>query len=155
MNKFRFNWKKTILISILLVSFSSATNAEIPTTIIKSCYDGDTCTTIDGEKIRLACIDTPELKGKKADPFAAKKARDFLNDLLVNEKVSIKRITKDRYGRTIAELFKNGINVQELTSTGHLLTKLKHSATVFVVEESQHKPRCTMFVRRVTGRDAE
>ena len=88
--------------------------SSIPKTIIQNCYDGDTCTTIDGEKIRLACIDTPELKGKKADPFAAKKARDFLNDLLVNEKVSIKRITKDRYGRTIAELFKNGINVQEL-----------------------------------------
>ena len=114
MNKFRFNWKKTILISFLLVSFSSATNAELPTTIIKSCYDGDTCTTIDGEKIRLACIDTAELKGKKADPFEAKKARDFLNNLVTNKEVSIKRITKDRYGRTVAELFKNNINVQSL-----------------------------------------
>ena len=74
-NKFRFNWKKTILVSFLLVGLSSKTNAELPTTIIKSCYDGDTCTTIDEEKIRLACIDTPELKGKRADPFAAKKAR--------------------------------------------------------------------------------
>ena len=99
MNKFRFNWKKAILISFLLVSFSSATNAELPTTIIKSCYDGDTCTTIDGEKIRLACIDTPELKGKKSEPIKAREARDFLNDLLINEKVSIKRITKDRYGK--------------------------------------------------------
>ena len=114
MNKFRFNWKKTILISFLLVSFSSATNAELPTTIIKSCYDGDTCTTIDGEKIRLACIDTPELKGKKAKPIPAIEARDFINDLLVNEKVSIRRITKDRYGRTVAELFKNNINIQKL-----------------------------------------
>ena len=114
MNKFRFNWKKTILISFLLVSFSSATNAELPTTIIKSCYDGDTCTTIDGEKIRLACIDTPELKGKKADPIPAKEARDFLNDLLVNEKVSIRRITTDRYGRTVAELIKDKTNIQEL-----------------------------------------
>ena len=114
MNKFRFNWKKTILISFLLVSFSSATNAELPTTIIKSCYDGDTCTTIDGEKIRLACIDTPELKGKKADPVAAREARDFLNNLVTNEEVSIRRITKDKYERTVAELFKNDTNVQEL-----------------------------------------
>ena len=114
MNKFRFNWKKTILISFLLVSFSSATNAELPTTIIKSCYDGDTCTTIDGEKIRLACIDTPELKGKKADPIPAKEARDFLNNLVTNKEVSIRRITKDKYERTVAELFKNDINVQEL-----------------------------------------
>ena len=81
---------------------------------IKSCYDGDTCTTIDGEKIRLACIDTPEIKGKKADPIPAKEARDFLNNLLSNKKVSIRRVTKDRYDRTVGELFINGINVQEL-----------------------------------------
>ena len=114
MNKFTFNWKKAILISFLLLGLSSKTNAKLPTTIIQSCYDGDTCTTIDGEKIRLACIDTPELKGKKADPVPAKKARDFLNDLLVNEKVSIRRITNDRYGRTVAELIKDKTNIQEL-----------------------------------------
>ena len=82
--------------------------------MIKSCYDGDTCTSINGEKIRLACIDTPELKGRKADPIPAKEAKDFLNNLVTNEEVSIRRITKDRYGRTVAELFKNDINVQEL-----------------------------------------
>ena len=114
MHKFRFNWKKSILILFLLIDFSSGINAKLPTTIIKSCYDGDTCTTIDGEKIRLACIDTPEIKGKKADPIPAKEARDFLNNLLSNKKVSIRRVTKDRYDRTVGELFINGINVQEL-----------------------------------------
>ena len=112
--------KKVILISLMLASYSSATNAELPTTIIKSCYDGDTCTTIDGERIRMACIDTPEIKGKKADPIPAKEARDFLNNLLVNKKVSIKRITKDRYGRTVGELFKNGLNIQKMiVEKGH------------------------------------
>ena len=104
-------------INILIIFFLSipiSAYEALPTTIIKSCYDGDTCTTIDGEKIRLACIDTPELKGKRAKPIPAREARDFLNGLLVNEKVSIRRITKDRYRRTIAELFSNGINVQEL-----------------------------------------
>ena len=114
MHKFRLNWKKSILILFLLIDFSSEINAKLPTTIIKSCYDGDTCTTIDGEKIRLACIDTPEIKGKKADPIPAKEARDFLNNLLSNKKVSIRRVTKDRYDRTVGELFINGINVQEL-----------------------------------------
>ena len=114
MHKFRFNWKKSILILFLLIDFSSEINAKLPTTIIKSCYDGDTCTTIDGEKIRLACIDTPEIKGKKADPIPAKEARDFLNNLLSNKKVSIRRVTKDKYDRTVGELFINGINVQEL-----------------------------------------
>ena len=120
MNKFRFNCKKAILISFILIGYSSATNAKLPTTIIKNCYDGDTCTTIDGERIRLACIDTPEIKGKKADPIPAKEARDFLNNLLVNKKVSIKRITKDRYGRTVGELFKNGLNIQKMiVEKGH------------------------------------
>tara|TARA_B100000242_G_C42777456_1_gene361953 strand:+ start:179 stop:583 length:405 start_codon:yes stop_codon:yes gene_type:complete len=114
MYKSRFNLIKTILISFLFLGFSSEIHARIPTTIIKSCYDGDTCTTIDGEKIRLACIDTPELKGKNAKPNEAKEARDFLNQLVSNKKVSIRRITKDRFGRIVAELFKNDINVQKL-----------------------------------------
>ena len=114
MNKFKFNLKNTILLIFLLLGLSSKANTKLPTTIIKSCFDGDTCTTIDGEKIRLACIDTPELKGKKADPIAAKEARDFLNKLVTNEVVSIRRITKDRYGRTVAELIKNKTNIQQL-----------------------------------------
>ena len=102
----------SLLIAFISIPFSAY--GALPTTIIKSCYDGDTCTTTDGEKIRLACIDTPELKGKRADPIPAEKARDFLNNLLINEEVSIRRITKDRYGRTVAELFNGNINIQKL-----------------------------------------
>ena len=97
-----------------LPNFSWSTPASLPTVSVKYCYDGDTCTTLKGEKIRLACIDTPELKGKKANPIPAKLARDFLNDLIAKKEVSIRRITKDRYGRTVAELFKDGVNIQEL-----------------------------------------
>ena len=117
----------SLLIAFISIPFSAY--GALPTTIIKSCYDGDTCTTTDGEKIRLACIDTPELKGKRADPFAAKKARDFLNNFLTNQKVSIRRITKDRYGRTVAELFNNDINVQELIvdkGYGNIYKKYAH-----------------------------
>ena len=102
----------SLLIAFISIPFSAY--GALPTTIIKSCYDGDTCTTTDGEKIRLACIDTPELKGWNADPIPAKEARDFVNKLVANEEVSIKRITNDRYGRTVGELFKNEVNIQEL-----------------------------------------
>ena len=84
-----------------------------PTMIIRNCYDGDTCTSSTGEKIRLACIDTPELKGNRAKPIPAKAARDYLNDLVAGEKVSIRRITKDRYGRTVAEISKEDVNIQQ------------------------------------------
>ena len=99
-----------------LISYPSA--PELPSVTIQSCYDGDTCTTTDGEKIRLACIDTPELRGKKADPIPAKAARDYLNDLVAGSTVTIRRITEDRYGRTVAELSKGAMNIQE-----HLVEK--------------------------------
>ena len=81
---------------------------------ISTCYDGDTCTTNTGEKIRLACIDSPELRGGKAEPIAAKESRDFLNNLVSGKEVEIKRVTQDRYGRTVGEIFISGINVQRL-----------------------------------------
>ena len=84
-----------------------------PTIIIRNCYDGDTCTSSTGEKIRLACIDTPELKGNRAKSIPAKAARDYLNDLVAGEKVSIRRITKDRYGRTVADISKEDVNIQQ------------------------------------------
>ena len=88
--------------------------------VIASCYDGDTCTSSTGEKIRLACIDTPELRGKRAEPVPAKAARDHIRELVVGRKVTIRRITTDRYGRTVAELFVNGSNVQQqLVASGY------------------------------------
>ena len=94
--------------------------AALASVVIASCYDGDTCTTTTGERVRLACIDTPELRGKSAEPIPAKAARDYLRGLVVDKKVRIRRITKDRYGRTVAELFVGETNVQqEMVASGH------------------------------------
>jgi len=98
----------------LFLNYELLAKSDFSSIFIKSCYDGDTCTAIDGEKIRLACIDTPELKGKNSDHEKAIEAKDFLNKLIADKEISIKRITKDRYGRTVAELFKDGVNIQEL-----------------------------------------
>ena len=94
--------------------------AALASAVITSCYDGDTCTTNVGEKIRLACIDTPELRGKRANPVPAKAARDYLRSVVVGQNVGIRRITTDRYGRTVAELLVDGSNVQQqLLASGH------------------------------------
>ena len=103
---------QVLLITGFLILFPSAVLAQTTITI-QSCYDGDTCTTRTKEKIRLACIDTPELRGSRADPIPAKAARDYLNGLVAGEEVAIKRITKDRYGRTVAEISKDGVNIQQ------------------------------------------
>ena len=68
----------------------------------------------------MACIDTSELRGAKANPVQAKEARDYLNSLIAGKDVDIRRITKDKYGRTVAELSINGINVQRnIVSKGY------------------------------------
>ena len=101
---------------------------ELPKVSIKSCYDGDTCTTSKGEIIRIACIDAPELKGKKANPVAAKKSRDYLNSLIEGKEVNIRRITKDKYKRTVAELYKNGANIQnDLIEKGFAVIYAKYA----------------------------
>ena len=105
---------RIILLIFSLFSLNQSYASTLPKVIIKNCYDGDTCTTIEGEKIRLACIDTPELKGPKAKTKKAKESRFFLNNLVSNQELSIKRITNDRYGRTVGELFKDEINIQKL-----------------------------------------
>ena len=99
------------------------------TVTIQSCYDGDTCTTSTGEKVRLACIDTPELRGPRAKPYAATAAREFTRALLVGETVSIRRITTDRYGRTVAQLITaDGETVGEkLVANGHAIVIPKYA----------------------------
>ena len=105
--------------------------AALASVVIAGCYDGDTCTSTTGEKIRLACIDAPEMKATSRlrptsmqaaayDNTNAVQSRDYLNGLVAGETVSIRRITTDRYGRTVAELFIDGINVgKELVRGGH------------------------------------
>ena len=81
---------------------------------IISCYDGDTCTSSKGEKIRLACIDTPEIRGNKVNLEKALFARDYLNSKVEGKFIKLKRITTDRYNRTVGELYVENINIQEL-----------------------------------------
>ena len=107
------------LVAVMLLGASAAA-AALPNVTIRDCYDGDTCTTTTGEKIRLACIDTPALKGKNAKPAPAMAAKYHLNGMLMGQKVGIRRITIDRYGRTVAELFIDGTNVQQaMVASGH------------------------------------
>ena len=47
----------------------------------------------------LACIDTPELRDNRANPIPTKRTSDYLNGLIADSKVNIRRITEDKYGR--------------------------------------------------------
>ena len=103
-----------LFLSLFVLNFSLDTKANLNLVKIRNCYDGDTCTTENGEKIRLACIDAPEIRGEISNPKAAKDAREFLNQQVKNKYVLIKRLKKDRFGRTVAEISIKGTNIQKL-----------------------------------------
>ena len=124
--------------------------AALASVVIASCYDGDTCTTTRGEKIRLACIDAPEMKTSPRlrptsmqaatyDNTSAVESRDYLRQLVVGKKVSMRRITTDRYGRTVAELFVDGVNVGgKLVELGHAEIFWKYAGACPWI--GQHEP---------------
>lgn len=99
MRKYPFLIIASIAIILLGISSRSQGNAGEKVKIIR-CHDGDTCTTDKGEKIRLACIDAPELK----QPFG-KASRNHLKEIIKDRPVKIDRINTDRFGRTIAILY--------------------------------------------------
>lgn len=95
--------------------------------IVVNVYDGDTInvnidlglsTWINNEKLRLARINAPEIKGKERAKGI--KSRDFLKDLLLNKNVIIQTIKdrKEKFGRYLAEVWleRDGkfINVNDL-----------------------------------------
>lgn len=76
-----------------------------------SIYDGDTMTlqcpdNPDKTKVRMYCIDTPEMKQQ---PWGTE-ARDHLRSI-TGKTVSLVKIDKDRYGRIVGELYSNNINL--------------------------------------------
>jgi len=85
-------------------------------------YDGDTITVdIDlgmdtwkkNVKLRLARIDTPEMRG--AEKEAGKVVRDYVIGMLLNKDVVIKT-EKDKtgkYGRYLAEVFIDDMNIND------------------------------------------
>jgi endonuclease YncB( thermonuclease family) len=78
---------------------------------VLSVGDGDTIRVSDGAKrltIRLACIDAPETAQK---PFGMAARQKLLALAPVGSLVSIQAKTTDRYGRTVAEVFRNGRSV--------------------------------------------
>ena len=102
-----------LLVSLLLTSPSNAAE-------VVSIGDGDTLAVRESSekiKVRLACIDAPETL---QSPYG-KAARQALKDLLpVGSDVTLRSKATDRYGRTVAEVSRNGSNInQSLVASGN------------------------------------
>lgn len=90
-------------------------------------YDADTITIasklpFDGSPIyrlsvRLNGIDTPEIKGKGIsddEKEAAKNARDFVANMVLNKFVRLENIETEKYGRILADVYIGDIHLNKL-----------------------------------------
>lgn len=72
--------------------------------------------------VRLANIDGPELRSKnKREKKAAQKARDILQNKILNEYVHITNVKIDKYGRYLCQIWLNDININEWLLTQKLV----------------------------------
>ena len=131
----------SLVIFMLLaqVRVGGASDQRLPLVRFQGCYDGDTCTTTDAEKVRLACIDAPEIikrprfRATRMSPTAYdnslfERSANHLRALVSGRMVGIRRITTDRYGRTVAELFIDNQNVGQLqVLSGHAVISRKYA----------------------------
>jgi len=113
-NNNAFTFSQSFLVFAIDKQVEDRYKSKYPKVKIEKCYDGDTCTSSDGEKIRLACIDAPELKDDDTENIEGNLSRIYLNKLISGKILEIKRLDIDRYGRTVAELFFEDKNIQKL-----------------------------------------
>ncbi|KZR78638.1 thermonuclease family protein [Prochlorococcus marinus] len=95
------------LLVLLLTLWAAPSNAAE----VLAIGDGDTLTVTEGSqriKVRLACVDAPETS---QTPYGIT-ARQALNSVLpVGSDVTLRSKATDRYGRTVAEVIRNGSNI--------------------------------------------
>lgn len=133
---------KFALVSLLLLAPATVAGAgdrRLPLVRFQGCFDGDTCTTTNAEKVRLACIDAPEIAKRQRfratrmrstsyDNSAFERSADNLRALVTGRLVGIRRISTDRYGRTVAELFIDDKNVgQQQVLNGYAVISREHA----------------------------
>lgn len=109
--------KRLLLACTTLLIMTAAHAAEINGRVV-GVSDGDTLTLLTAEKqqikVRLSSIDTPE----KAQPYG-QKSRQALADLTFQKLAVLDVQERDRYGRTVARVYVDGVDVnRKLVESG-------------------------------------
>ena len=121
-NCFMLKFASVTLLLLAPATVARASDQRLPLVRFQGCYDGDSPTTTEAEKLRLACINAPDIAKRQRfratrmsstsyDKSAFERSADNLRALVSGRLVGIRRITTDRYGRTVAELFIDDKNV--------------------------------------------
>ena len=109
--------------------------------------DGDTVVLKNGEKVRLAHIDAPEL-GQK--PFG-ELSRNYLKSLVVGKRVKIKLYSKGYYGRWIGELFYDGESLNlKMLKEGYAIVYQK-ARYLSLWQKNQYEQAYTQMILRAKG----
>ena len=83
--------------------------------VITHVYDGDTLTAtidlgfkihIDGAKLRLANVDTPEIRGgTDEEKEAGRRSRDYVKQRILGKQIRIRALGRGKYGRYLVEIW--------------------------------------------------
>jgi endonuclease YncB( thermonuclease family) len=87
-------------------------------------YDGDTITIaaklpydtspVYRLSVRLNGIDTPEIKSSNAEEKqVAKEARDYLASFIMNQKITLRNVQTEKYGRILADVYLGDVWINE------------------------------------------
>lgn len=105
---------RTTIVLGLIASVSMSTSALANTYEVTKVHDGDTISVVDlqddsASKVRLACIDSPEAKQPQGES-----STQALKALIpIGTGVELNIVDTDRYGRSVAEVLKNRVNVNQ------------------------------------------
>jgi micrococcal nuclease len=115
--------QKKILIFVLLlfIGLTGCRKSEPALFEVAKVLDGDTVRLGNGRKVRYLGIDTPELRKKKGGEWVyspepmAFRAKDYNRALTGGQSIRLEfdRRKTDKYGRWLAYVFLNGVNVTE------------------------------------------
>lgn len=127
----------------------SAGRTDQPVTVL-SVGDGDTLTVNDGRQkttIRVACIDAPEMKQA---PYGDRARARLLQLAPIGSEVRVQAKETDRYGRTVAEVFRGKINLGiSLVQEGHAVVYRQYlsncDGNAYLRNEEQAKTRKLAF----------
>ena len=120
-----------IVMLLFPVFFLVSCSSETDTVFINDVHDGDTIKSSTGEKFRIFGIDTPEVSSQGRKQFNSEtmqsttkwvattgieamygaEATKAARELLLNKDVTIIRITKGKYGRTVARVLWNNVDL--------------------------------------------
>lgn len=109
---------KSYFLFIILVLIPSISFSATITGKVVGIADGDTITILTPKneqiKVRLAAVDTPE----KSQAYG-QQAKQFTSSLVFGKNVTIQPETIDKYGRTVAIVFVDGLNLnKEIVGNG-------------------------------------